>query len=987
MDGHFMYVILPLLPVMVGGVLLLLIVFHLLAVQRSSPRTELARPAQTSASETLHARIVREDPPLSSTSGIAQPLRQEELSGTTKSCTKTMTVPNSVTTQELRFEERIDPTSTPSSRLAFERKPPDRFIDGTPRAMNLSGERQLPIPRKILTRLVINLDGLGDAESESFVHHQLFQTKWQNSATFKKCTEIAESFLRNRLKPHHSFFNSSSRYRILKQVTPDSSNTWLALRSRQNQPKDQPYEIELDSESVQNIGGWKWSLPRKLSDHMNKDSDVRLFLELTLSYTRFTPHPISKCGESKCTKAIRDALSQERISLPENELNHVTDAWFVSGELINKYFTKALIQHLVDRDRALAKDPGWMKLSDQDKKKFVDDVHNFCTRLLASAILARIDLRYIFYLNKAKIQDVQIPLHPEDKKHLPFLSPNNLSLDFQNFIGYQGSCKAHSFPDPDGPEHKSRSRHTKPSLRQHLILADNIVIPILEADVIQGGSNALVYKIRLHGDHHKFSPDRNRHFALKRIVRDSRLNDISHESTILAKLSAVPHPHLTPLLASWQQGDSCSILLPLAKENLYSLMTRGCPPELDGCFVRWLLKQMTGLAAALDHIHNLGPADLGPEAENTVKDGNRSKSGYHHDLHPSNILVFDNDVLKISDFGTARIQQVLGSGQNSYVSRKALCNPDYEAPENVLEQKASRPHDVWALGCIFLEMLVWVSGQSVQEFHDARLNALETKGGIVHDAAFWYDLGGKGYLKSVVKSTIADLRQRHKNKFVFQTLLTLVEHMLRIESQPDRPKSRILISAAYSTLRNMISQAELDLGEEGEDYFAKASPPKQSSTYAPPSDVMSREPSEIGDNDLGPKFLGQNRLPVPIPTNHVRRKSTGDLRKLSQFPNLSVATKTLMPSSDLRSDLAQAGGQHTGEADLPSTPGTPSIKLTYADDEQRIFTNHLVITPPQSNGSQGSSPSTPQFPLSEGEYGYISSRINPEELEELGRMV
>lgn len=392
---------------------------------------------------------------------------------------------------------------------------------------------------------------------------------------------------------------------------------------------------------------------------------------------------------------------------------------------------------------------------------------------------------------------------------------------------------------------------------------------------------------------------------------------------------------------------------------------------------------MTGLATALNHIHNLGPADLGPEPGNTIKDGNRSNSGYHHDLHPSNILVFDGDVLKISDFGTARIQQVLGSGPISYVSRRTVCNSNYEPPENVLDQRASRPHDVWALGCIFLEMLVWASGHSVKEFHNARLYARETEGRGARTASFWYDRDGKAELKSVVENKISTLRLQHVNKYVFQTLLTLVERMLRIESQLGKPNSRILISVACSTfLQPMIPQAELDLDRHGENFFNETCPPTLGSTYAPPSEVMkSREPSEIGGGDQGSKGIERNHLQVPKAATRSRRRSTGDLLKLEQFPNLSVNTRLPVPQSDPQSDLAHTGGQHTGAADSASTPKTPTFKLTHYDhDRQVFFTGDPSITPPYSIRSRGSSPSALQ-PQMDGGYGFTPSTIDLNDLE------
>jgi serine/threonine protein kinase len=75
----------------------------------------------------------------------------------------------------------------------------------------------------------------------------------------------------------------------------------------------------------------------------------------------------------------------------------------------------------------------------------------------------------------------------------------------------------------------------------------------------------------------------------------------------------------------------------------------------------------------------------------------------HRDLKPQNILMSnDFQTIKIGDFGMAR--QV-------YMPNKPLTNETatlwYRAPENILgTQLYSSPIDIWAIGCIFLQMLM-----------------------------------------------------------------------------------------------------------------------------------------------------------------------------------------------------------------------------------------------------------------------------------------
>lgn len=78
----------------------------------------------------------------------------------------------------------------------------------------------------------------------------------------------------------------------------------------------------------------------------------------------------------------------------------------------------------------------------------------------------------------------------------------------------------------------------------------------------------------------------------------------------------------------------------------------------------------------------------------------------HRDLKPSNILLNENCDLKICDFGLARDMSAdagteLPSNLTEYVVTRW-----YRAPEIMLSsQEYSRAIDIWAIGCIFGEML------------------------------------------------------------------------------------------------------------------------------------------------------------------------------------------------------------------------------------------------------------------------------------------
>ena len=75
----------------------------------------------------------------------------------------------------------------------------------------------------------------------------------------------------------------------------------------------------------------------------------------------------------------------------------------------------------------------------------------------------------------------------------------------------------------------------------------------------------------------------------------------------------------------------------------------------------------------------------------------------HRDLKPANVLINDEGVLKIVDFGVAAAQHQ-GDTQltkTGYV----IGSPKYMAPEQILGKKVDERADIYSLGVIMYEML------------------------------------------------------------------------------------------------------------------------------------------------------------------------------------------------------------------------------------------------------------------------------------------
>ncbi|KAK0717800.1 hypothetical protein B0T26DRAFT_776771 [Lasiosphaeria miniovina] len=106
--------------------------------------------------------------------------------------------------------------------------------------------------------------------------------------------------------------------------------------------------------------------------------------------------------------------------------------------------------------------------------------------------------------------------------------------------------------------------------------------------------------------------------------------------------------------------------------------------------------------------------------------------GFHLDIEPVDILLFESDnpaepVWKLSDFGSGLVSDFQEHNYNEsiYNSKLSTSDPIYTSPEVALEGRVSRPKDVWSLGCIYLEALVWIADApptALDDFQEARSN-------------------------------------------------------------------------------------------------------------------------------------------------------------------------------------------------------------------------------------------------------------------------
>uniref|UniRef100_A0A7S0R108 non-specific serine/threonine protein kinase n=1 Tax=Pyramimonas obovata TaxID=1411642 RepID=A0A7S0R108_9CHLO len=169
-------------------------------------------------------------------------------------------------------------------------------------------------------------------------------------------------------------------------------------------------------------------------------------------------------------------------------------------------------------------------------------------------------------------------------------------------------------------------------------------------------------------------------YVLKK-TRLARLSKKQREAAVreLQILSQLQHCSIVGYRGSWIDGGSvvCMLLEYCDGGDLYTNLR-----SMKNCFLpeEHILKMFVQMALALNHMH--------------------SHRILHRDVKSQNILVRQNGEVMLGDFGFATFLP-----KDSDEMSQIVGTPNYMAPELVLEKSYSFPADVWALGCVLVEMV------------------------------------------------------------------------------------------------------------------------------------------------------------------------------------------------------------------------------------------------------------------------------------------
>jgi len=104
----------------------------------------------------------------------------------------------------------------------------------------------------------------------------------------------------------------------------------------------------------------------------------------------------------------------------------------------------------------------------------------------------------------------------------------------------------------------------------------------------------------------------------------------------------------------------------------------------------------------------------------------------HRDLKPANLLINDQGLLKIVDFGVAAAAG--GGDTNLTKTGYVIGSPKYMAPEQILGKKVDHRADIYSLGVIFYEMLAGVPPYTKGDHMAVMYQHVQGKCAKVHEA-------------------------------------------------------------------------------------------------------------------------------------------------------------------------------------------------------------------------------------------------------------
>src|SRR5437868_3399533 len=178
-------------------------------------------------------------------------------------------------------------------------------------------------------------------------------------------------------------------------------------------------------------------------------------------------------------------------------------------------------------------------------------------------------------------------------------------------------------------------------------------------------------------------PGLGREVAIKELIQSAdpvALKRFLQEAQVMARTS---HPNLVQVHDMELMGDINYLVLEFVRgRSLRDWMNQTPlpPPQVFAV--------MHGVLQALDYAHR--------------------HAIVHRDMKPENVLISDEGMVKVADFGIARLTDDSGVGGTATKTGTTVGTPQYMSPEQVASSKVDGRSDLYSAGIVFYEL---VAGQ------------------------------------------------------------------------------------------------------------------------------------------------------------------------------------------------------------------------------------------------------------------------------------
>ncbi|OAL47430.1 HET-domain-containing protein [Pyrenochaeta sp. DS3sAY3a] len=244
------------------------------------------------------------------------------------------------------------------------------------------------------------------------------------------------------------------------------------------------------------------------------------------------------------------------------------------------------------------------------------------------------------------------------------------------------------------------------------------VLPFLEISVLptSGGAFGAVSRAVIHAEHVKnmviptyywnapkkgHTPIASHEVAIKKAIIQRQVEHYyDKEAGNLYRGRGFKSPHLNKSVCAYQHNQDLCLLFPWAHGGNFGDYWRERENDArDRSSVQWLFKQLVGIFE--------GVAELN---ENNIR---------HGDLKPENILWFKHEgnggIFRIADIGLATFheREANTKDRKGIPTQTPSGTSRYEPPEmeetRGKGEPRSRQYDMWSMGCIVLEFLLWLA--------------------------------------------------------------------------------------------------------------------------------------------------------------------------------------------------------------------------------------------------------------------------------------